>query len=560
MRKVKRIFALLLAMVMTLSLGITALAADNGTITITNATKGETYKIYKIFDATVSKTTTDGEEKTNVSYTIPDGSQIANSDVTVTVGEGDAAVTYSFAGDVNNKAVFHTSANGGKTYVTIAADVDNAVVIAWLKAYIESLSNDTAAMEQTATGDTVTFTGLDYGYYYVTSSLGSVVTIDSAAPTATVIDKNQTGPSWEEEDGFKTIVKADGTTDKISANYGDEIKFQIQFDATNYDGEKGIVKYTITDTLAKGLSYVMENSKINMTVTVQGASESTAKTLTVDKDYTVEVENVLDDDSQPTGEQKFTLNIDWQNKTDNKYNGTFLYESPSTITVTYFATVTDEAAIAGEGNKNTATISYTKDDGDEGGGGDGYTDTATTYTYALALKKIDAATKAPLAGAEFTLVDSDGNAVYVVSTDVPGVYEFSSKNTTNTTNSTTTVTSPANGVIIIKGVAADTYTLTEIKAPDGYNLLTTTKDIAAVMESANYTTYKYDENGNLLDKDATNVSYEVSTFSIEVENASGSELPSTGGMGTTIFYVLGGILVLGAVVLLITKRRMNAEK
>ncbi len=174
------------------------------------------------------------------------------------------------------------------------------------------------------------------------------------------------------------------------------------------------------------------------------------------------------------------------------------------------------------GEKNDAKLTWGDNSGTE------WSETVTkTYKFEV-LKYVKGDTeKKNLAGATFQLEDAEGNVVKLVKVS-DTEYRVANGEEANSVDSFTTVST---GNIVVTGVDLDNYTLVETVAPAGYNLL---KDPVPVkVEAAN----------NLI---------------VEVANSTGSELPSTGGMGTTIFYVLGSILVLGAAVLLITKKRMNA--
>ena len=134
----------------------------------------------------------------------------------------------------------------------------------------------------------------------------------------------------------------------------------------------------------------------------------------------------------------------------------------------------------------------------------------------------------------------------------------------------TTMATNADGILVIKGVAAGKYNVTETKAPEGYNQLTEPKEVKAVELAADVKTtttviYK-DGDGNVVDEEnkvteetITIPTNNIAASAVVVVNNTGTTLPSTGGIGTTIFYVVGGVLVLGAGVLLITKKRMSAR-
>ena len=140
----------------------------------------------------------------------------------------------------------------------------------------------------------------------------------------------------------------------------------------------------------------------------------------------------------------------------------------------------------------------------------------------------DSTYKNPLAGATFQLKDAKGNVVKLIKVS-DTEYRVANGAETGAVDSFVTV---ADGKIVIKGVDLDAYTLVETAAPTGYNLL---KDpVSVAVEDAN-------------------------SLVVDVPNASGTELPSTGGIGTTVFYIVGSVLVVGAVVLLVTRKRMGAK-
>ena len=168
-------------------------------------------------------------------------------------------------------------------------------------------------------------------------------------------------------------------------------------------------------------------------------------------------------------------------------------------------------------------------------------------------------------------VDNKGNALpgavfefpfYVQSTpDKDGAYIYAGTNEGK--DLTNQITTPASGVIVVKGVKSGSYVIEEVTAPAGYNKLTGSVTVTAVKtgKTTTNTTVYLDENGNTT-KTETEKKVKVDIDNIAatvlvVVNKAGTELPSTGGMGTTVFYVLGSVLVLGAVVLLVTKKRMS---
>ena len=208
------------------------------------------------------------------------------------------------------------------------------------------------------------------------------------------------------------------------------------------------------------------------------------------------------------------------------------------IVINYTAKLTS-SAVAGTGYVNDTWLDYGDNQHTEH-------DTTTTYTWELPIYKYhkDGETKtAPLAGAEFILYKGSGeNRVYAQ------VAKGKLTGWTKTKEDATTLVSGDDGMIAVEGLDADTYYLEETKAPGGYNKLAGPVKVEishTVTDAGAHMTHT-------LKQDTTDVE------EVEIENKSGTELPSTGGIGTTIFYVLGSILVIGAVVLLITKKRMSA--
>ncbi len=499
MKHARKLASLLLALVMVFALATTAFAQDVpgtgglGSITISNAAKGETYTIYKLFDATVSK----------------DGSSIAYT------GKIPASLSTYFTADEN-----------GYISATAAAK-DGEIMSAGLKTALKTwTATATAAATAVSDGSALTFNGLAYGYYVVTTTQGDqLISVDSTMPKVTIVDKNSSAP----KDLSKTASSKD-------VSIGDTVTYTVRFKTSNYYGAgedaREIVSYTIEDTLPEFLK------DVNVTSIIVDNDGSDATT-----DDQTPVTAQFDKDKK--------IVIDWYDEANNQ----FLYNNGATITITYTAVVTDKAAIDGNGNPNKVTVTWTTKGGTEPEFGK-LEKVETIYTYAIALKKVNNEGKA-LPGAVFQF------PFYVKSTADKGVYIYAG--TTAAEGLTNQITTPDDGVIVVKGVKTGDYTITEFKAPDGYNKLTAPVTVKAKKTgqiSTNTTVY-LDENGNITDtqtEKTTEVNVDIATIAataVVVVNKAGTELPSTGGMGTTVFYVLGSVLVLGAVVLLVTKKRMN---
>ena len=502
MKHARKLTSLLLALVMVFALATTAFAQDetvtggNGSITISNAAKGETYTIYKLFDATVSA------DNTSIAYT----------------GEIPESLKTYFTADKNGYISATPEAKEGEN---MSEGLKTA-----LKAWTETA---TVTAKATSDGSALNFNGLAYGYYVVTTTQGNqVISVDSTMPDVTIVDKNSSAP--------KDLTK---TASEDDVYIGDTVTYTVRFKTSNYYGAgkdaKEILSYTIEDTLPAFLSDVNVTSII---VDNDGKDTTTNDQATVTTQFT---------------DKKIV--IDWYDEAGNK----FLYNNGATVTITYTAVVTEKADIDGKGNTNKVTVTWTTKNGTEPGPGE-LKQEETIYTYAIALKKVNnKGTALPGAVFEFPF--------YVKSTaDANGAYIYAG--TTAGAGLTNQITTPDSGVIVVKGVKSGTYEIKEVTAPAGYNKLTAPVTVKAVKTSqtSTHTTVYLDENGN-----TTNTQTEktievkvdianIAATALVVVNKAGTELPSTGGMGTTIFYVLGAVLVVGAGVLLVTKKRMSQSE
>ena len=297
-----------------------------------------------------------------------------------------------------------------------------------------------------------------------------------------------------------------------------------------------IYEYVITDTLPNFLS--------NVTVT-------SIKVVKGENTTNLDVQQFAL--NEETGRKEIT--IPWVDE-----NGNSLYANNSQLIITYTAKLT---AIVNVNGENTNTIEIIPHDKNGQPWDKQWKDSEKITTYAAALKKVDE-NGYPLAGAVFTV---KGLAVEKTS---DGVYTVVSYDPNSTTESAEMATD-ANGKLYIVGLKEGVeLVVTEAKSPDGYNLLNgtvtlTPQKLKEVVQKSNGWA-KYDEDGNLVEfyqsetEKTTVVERNLEDLDAEalvVENNKGTQLPSTGGIGTTIFYVVGGVLVLAAIILLVTKKRMS---
>ena len=595
----KKFLSILMVLAMVLSLSITAFAADNkGSITITNATIDETYEIYKIFDASIS---TDADGKTNaVSYSISTDNQFFTA-------------LFGADGKTENPYFVYNNNTGS---VTKKESINDAELIQYLTELVENGTYTTASAPIKATTDEVKFDNLPYGYYLITSSLGTTVTINSNTPDVEVIDKNQK-PGAGFDKLIQTGVDADGNPTwgkSNSANIADEVTYKITFEATNYDGENKIKYYQIHDE--KGDAIWAEFNSFEVYV---GGEK-------LERGYYLSQGGVNTDNWQYFGEwgnvektrdnaqwylvhldyDKFRITIPWlegHTITDvtNADNGTTSYsvnfpenaaskfDSPVTVEIIYTAVVEATAAIGNttHGNRfNKAHASWTSEHETLST----KPEEVVTYVYGIGLLKDDIATRENLAGAKFRIYkDADcTDPFYVIPTNIDGVYIVDSYNTTaedisgiaqQTTRKlyeayleeylkdengvaieqNNLVVSQKNGKLAILGLKEGTYYLKEVEAPAGYNALTQPVEFKAGEEIRSFIIFA-DKDGNVADIQQTDgihheISYDL-THTV-VHNSKGVVLPSTGGMGTFWLITIGSLLAIGFAVFLITHKKMS---
>ena len=482
MKTIKRISCLLLALALIFALSVTAFAeGETGSITINDAVVGQTYTIYQILDL----------ESYNAS-----------------------ANAYAYKATTAWNTFINSDAIKG-TYVEVDAQgyvtwKDGADAAAFAKA-AQKYAKDNSIANQgsvTATTTTVSFTGLDLGYYLVDSTLGTLCSLDTTNPDVVMAEKNEvpTNVKTVEEDSTGKYGE------KNDADIGQTVNFKSTITA-----QAGAENYVFHDTMSTGLTYGSVTG-----ITLNGAAVDASN-------YTVTAPAADGDTFDVTFTQAFCDTL----KANDK------------IVISYTATLNENAVIAGDGNPNTSKLSY-GDKGDETHSPSGTTppSTTTTYTWDVDVFKytMNGKNETALAGAKFTLSkNTDGSNPIALVSAGNNVYRVAK---TGGTGTVTEITTDATGKFTIQGLDADTYYLTETAAPAGYNKL------------AGPVTIVIGENGVV--NGTTEAPQGVDE--VKVLNQSGTELPSTGGMGTTIFYVLGSVLLVGAAVLLITKKRMSAEK
>lgn len=375
-----------------------------------------------------------------------------------------------------------------------------------LKVDKKETAPDAAVGENTSK---VIFSDLPLGYYLVDSSVGALCSLDTTATEVEIQEKNGVPAAEKKVQEDSKIGAADEWGDSNTADIGQIVNFQ-----TTITAQQGAQNYVLHDKMDAGLTF-------GGTVTVKKGD--TTLVSPIDYSLITDGANITDG---CTFEIVFTQTFCDTLATNDQ------------IIVTYSATLNENAVPKTE-YTNETWLKYGDDN-------DTNHDTTKTKTFELPVFKYtkDGKTEKALAGATFTLSKNANGRdpiklVSVSKDDTTGdIYRVAKENEATGTTKITEITTTKSGKFTIKGLDADTYYLTETKQPDGYNKLSA--PITVVI----------DENGNIT-VDTTTVN------EVKVENNTGSILPSTGGSGTTLIYILGAILVLGSSVVLITKKRMR---
>lgn len=581
MKKARKLTAVLLSLVMLLALAVPASAAVNYSITIQNNKEGHTYEAYQIFAGTVSSDDpTAGNVQGPMLGDITWGSGVdearhaellaaLQADATIGVLEGmrDAADAAAVA-----------AALDGATAEIAAAFAD--VVSDYLA---KTPTRDTNIM----TAGTYVIEGLPAGYYLVKDKDGS---LQGEADTATdyivqvlgnvtMEPKDSDIPTLEKkvaEQGKGDEGKYDqdggyGThyNDVADWNIGDRVPFKLIGSIPDMDAYD-TYQYIFHDTISAGLR--LDMASFDVYVAQEKNQDPVELKWTEIPAANYELTETADGFTLRIANLK---NFPYVNEEGRKY-----------ILVFYDAWLNEDAVIGLDGNPNTAYLEFSNN---PNGDGTGRTedDKVIVFTYELDGTKVDGETRAALQNAQFVLLNgAKSEAAMVVDGKVTGWVKVGSEAAAAEEQIPETYeewverygdqnvifTSAADGTFKIAGLDDGTYYLREIQAPNGYNLLEADVKLDIAATTANGQEWDGDPatalrglNMTFNVVEAEEVPTEVEgvlvggTVGITVENNQGATLPETGGMGTTLFYIIGGLLVVGAGVLLVVRIRMKAH-
>lgn len=502
-KKITKALCFVMAALLTFAITpITAFAAEtNGSIEVENAVEGQNYKLYQIMTLESYDTNTGAFSYKALEEWRP---FLAKEGVKV-----DESGYIEWNDNLNTDDKLREFA---KRALEFAEDPEKPI---------------TATAQKVADGATVTFDPLPLGYYLLDSSLGTICSLNTNLPDVTIKEKNPE-PTLEKE------VKENSTSEwgeVNDANTGETVEFRSIINATS-----SAVGYVFHDKMDASLIFQGADS-VNVYLFNGDVPEDFENTNPIDpENYTFS--EGTEKAEKCTFELKFAKNFCEQ------------LDDNSKIVITYKATL-DQSATVGTGIRNDAKLEY----GDTNKSETAW-DWTKTYTWDANFfkyfsEKVDGSlVQRPLEGAEFSLFNSaelsDSSMIYLLKTkdadEATGQLDTYKVVAKGTNNAVTKITTGDSGRFVIEGLDSGTYYLKEVKAPEGYNLLEEAREL------------KIDPQVN----DKKEMTLEK--VNVEVENKSGLQLPSTGGIGTTIFYVGGGILVIGAIVYLVTRRRAKSSK
>lgn len=506
MKLIKKMLAIMFAFMMVAGMGTKVNAegtesttATTGKITIGNAVDGQTYSIYKVLEL-------ESYDKDKGLYSYKPAADW-NSFFDSTIDD----VTQKPKGV--GSAYITIDSNGYATWIAGTTDADKATFAKLALEYAKTKGINNNG-QSNAAGNTVTFDKLSLGYYLVDSSVGALCGLNTTNPNVTINEKN--GTPTVEKQVKEDSTKKFGTSN--TADIGQKVEFQ-----TTITAQPGAQNYVLHDTMSNGLTFDESSISVNL----KKKDEKQTKTLASPTDYVLKTSGLGETGTSCTFHIEFTKDFcDSLNAGDQ-------------IIVSYSATLNENAVVGNAGNKNDTWLKY-------GNSTETTHSNTTTYTFEIPVFKYTkkGSNETPLAGAKFTLYSDKEckNPISLVKEAAKNVYHRATTNESknSTITKTTEITTDNTGIFKITGLDADTYYLTETEAPKGYNKL------AAPIK------VEIDNEGNVI---VDNGKVEK----VKVENKTGTLLPSTGGMGTTMIYMAGAILVIASGIVLVSKKRSKAK-
>ena len=530
MKRMKKLVALLFSLVMLCALAMPAMAAGPYSINITGA-KGHTYTAYQVFSGAYFHGDGKNHTDTNKEYLsdVDWGSDVNDATI-LTQLQASTIIGRDFDGKTSAEDVAYVLQGYGDKSKEL--DEFARIVGKNLKLGATGTVSNVAGDDKKAT-----ITGLAAGYYFVKDT-GDINASEIATKFLVKVVGDATVAIKAEAPTIEKKIVDNGDTNHTSANIGDQVEFKLIAkvpDMASFDD----YTFTISDTLSKGLTF----NKASVVVKIGET------TLRANNNYT------LTEPANPGADNTFKIDFTKAQLGDN-----VKHAYGAEIVVTYKATLNSNA-LTTDKETNTAKLEYSNNPSSSEDKGTVKTPDVPTYIYNfnIDVDKYDGTdgttnTGKKLENAVFVLYKKDGTnkEYYKWNEDSKKVEWVSEANKTTATPRTTNV----NGKTTFEGLKEGTYYLEEITAPKGYNKLKESVEVKIEPIYKADGTLDTNDTDCKLKQDTTNKHY----YQVQsISNKAGAVLPSTGGIGTTIFYVLGSILVLGAAVLLIVKKRMKDQ-
>ena len=556
----KRLGAMFLAMVMAVSVLCTGAFADNETSGTEGATTStghtisvdtedtHTYLVYQIFTGDYSKKNNEDATLSNIKW--GQNGKAKNENESVTAGE---LVSDTVLNDI--KAANDKSTDKEKLdIITPYANTTGTTVgTAATEAYAEVSANSSK-------------TGVPNGYYLIKDKTAAAQGANDTTTTYIVkvvgedltIERKASVPKVT-----KKILENSMEKDETTAKVGDVVNFELTGDLPQNYADYASYKYVFHDTLSKGLTY---NGNLKVYVK-NGSSEEAVSSESYTETTTNSASTTPNSDTSITvtfNNLKATTDTDTEKTVKNTSGQAITINAKSKIIVRYSATLNENAVVGSTGNENKVQLEYSNDPNSTTTGNT-ENQQVKVYTFQLNVVKIDSSTADKKPSEQTKLPGAKFKLYYEAKEDDDVADNTKHYAIVNTTTNTVTgwteeeekgsvLTTDSKGNITVKGLKTGVYYLDEIEAPAGYNKLTNSVKVDII--TADNPIY------NLESVKADNTPGTVSGAegTITIANSQGSNLPSTGGMGTKLFYTIGGLLMAGAaIVLVIKKRRSSAE-